>query len=88
SVTGCTAFTTDVGVDDEVGSNGSVIFQVWVDGTKQYDSGLMTGATATKTATLTLSGNTELRLVITDGGTNGINSDHGDWAAAKITCGS
>jgi hypothetical protein len=88
SVTGCTAFATDVGVDDEVGSNGSVIFQVWVDGTKKYDSGLMTGATATKTTTVPLSGNTELRLVITDGGTNGINSDHADWAAARVTCGS
>jgi hypothetical protein len=88
SVTGCTAFTTDVGVDDEVGSNGSIVFQVWVDGIKQYDSGVMTGATATKTATLTLSGNTELRLVITDAGIDGINSDHGDWAAARVTCGS
>ena len=46
---GCTTFTASVGLDDEVGSNGSVIFQVYLDGTApEYDSGAMTGATATK----------------------------------------
>jgi hypothetical protein len=29
----------DVGVDDEVGVNGSVVFQVWADGAKIFDSG-------------------------------------------------
>lgn len=43
----CTRFTTDVGVDDEVGSGGSVQFQVYLDGTKAYDSGRMTGTSAT-----------------------------------------
>jgi len=85
--TGCSVFTSDVGVDDEVGANGSVVFQVWVDGVQKYDSGVMTGATATKTASVTLSGNTELRLVITDGG-DGNAYDHADWASARITCGS
>jgi len=87
AATGCSLFTSDVGVDDEVGSNGSVIFQVWVDNVKRFDSGVMTGATATKTASVTLSGNTELKLVITDAG-DGNAYDHADWAGAKITCGS
>jgi alpha-galactosidase len=46
----------------------------------------MTGATATKSYTVDLTGRTTLKLIITDGG-NGINSDHGDWAGSQITCG-
>ena len=34
-------FLADVGVDDEVGGNGSVIFQVYADGALLYDSGTL-----------------------------------------------
>ena len=54
-----------VGVDDEVGANGSVVFEVYADATKVYDSGLMTGATATKTIDVSVAGASELRLVVT-----------------------
>ena len=84
--TGCTAFASDVGVDDEVGTNGSVVFQIFLDGVQQYDSGVMTGGTAAKTVNLALAGNTELRLVITDAG-DGNSFDHADWAVARIACG-
>ena len=47
---GCTSFSAKVGVDDETGANGSVDFQVFGDGTKLADSGLMTATTATQTA--------------------------------------
>ncbi|MFN2446747.1 MAG: PQQ-dependent sugar dehydrogenase, partial [Vicinamibacterales bacterium] len=40
----CSSVQAAVGVDDEVGNDGSVVFEVWADGTKLYDSGLMTGA--------------------------------------------
>ena len=46
----------------------------------------MTGATATKTIDVSVAGATTLRLVVTDGG-DGINSDHGDWALARVECG-
>ena len=37
----CSRFTASVGVDDEVGDTaGSVVFQVFADRTKVYDSGL------------------------------------------------
>ncbi|MFC3834189.1 NPCBM/NEW2 domain-containing protein [Deinococcus rufus] len=81
----CTRFTVDVGVDDEVGARGSVVFQVYLDGTKAYDSGLRTGQDATKRVDLNITGKQELRLVVTDGG-NGISYDHADWANPKITC--
>ncbi len=44
----CSNFLSDIGMDDEVGTNGSVVFQVWTDGTLVYDSGAMTGSTATQ----------------------------------------
>jgi hypothetical protein len=78
-----TQFLTDVGIDDEKGSAGSVVFQVYGDGTKLYDSGVMTGASVTKTVTLNIAGVQTLRLVVTDAG-NGNDSDHGDWAGARV----
>ncbi|MEF2278509.1 NPCBM/NEW2 domain-containing protein [Deinococcus sp. YIM 134068] len=79
----CETFTADVGVDDEVGSKGSVVFQVWADGAKLYDSGVMTGVGATKSVSVDVSGKAELKLVVTDGG-DGISHDHADWAAPLL----
>ena len=81
----CASFSSNVGVDDEVGSNGSVVFQVWADNTKVADSGRMTGADPAKYVTANLSGAQFLRLVITDAG-NGNTYDHADWAGAALTC--
>ena len=83
----CSRFEASVGLDDEVGDNGTVIFQVYADATKVYDSGLMTGATATKPVDVSVAGAAELRLVVTDGGDN-VYFDHADWALARIQCGS
>jgi hypothetical protein len=79
-----TRFISDIGVDDEVGSNGSVVFQVWADGVPIYDSGIMTGSTATRTVDVDVTGRQNLRLVVTDGG-NGVAFDHADWAGARLT---
>ncbi|MHB6904846.1 NPCBM/NEW2 domain-containing protein [Streptomyces sp. DB-54] len=81
----CSALSVDVGIDDEVGANGSVVFQIYRDGTKAADSGLMTVGQSAKHLTADLTGGTELRLVVTDGG-NGNNSDHADWGGPLITC--
>jgi len=62
-------FFTDVGLDDEVGNGGSAAFQVFLDNVKVYDSGLMNGGTATKSISLDVSGKSQLKLVMTDGGT-------------------
>jgi hypothetical protein len=85
----CTRFQSDVGVDDEVADTGSLVFQVWLNGVMTWDSGTMTGTTATKqvgTATgIDVTGKQQLRLVVTDGG-NGNGYDHGDWADARLSC--
>ena len=83
----CSAFTSDFGVDDESRPKGSVIFQVWADGVKLYDSGLVTGAGAAKSLNVSVAGKNELQLVVTDGG-DGISNDHADWANARLTCSS
>jgi autotransporter-associated beta strand protein len=77
-----------VGVDDEVGSNGSVIFQVLADGTKIYDSGIMTGGAAAKTINLDVTGVRRLTIGVTDTGNdvsgNRNSNDHSDWANAWV----
>ena len=85
AISNCTNFQSDIGVDDEVGANGSVDFQVFLNGNNAYDSGVMTGSSATKQINLDLTGKTQLELVVTNGGDN-IDYDHGDWAGARITC--
>jgi len=82
-------FQADLGVDDEVGSNGSVIFQVFADGWKIYDSGIMTGGSATRTVDLDVNGVTRLTLGVTDTGNDVSGNrnayDHSDWAGARVT---
>ena len=82
----CTRFKASVGIDDEVGTGGSVTFEVYADATKVYDSGAMTGATATKLVDVSIAGAAQLRLVLTNGGDNA-NADHADWAEARVECG-
>jgi alpha-galactosidase len=81
----CTHFSASIGVDDEVGTNGNVDFRVVADGNVIFDSGIMTGATATQNVDVDLTGHNDLRLMVT-GGTDTKNSDHADWANAQLTC--
>lgn len=76
-------FLAKVGVDDEVGTSGSVEFEVYADGTKIYDSGAMNGSSATKTIDVNVTARNELRLLLTNGG-SASTSDHGDWADARL----
>ena len=85
-IDGATTFTADIGVDDEVGNSGSVIFEVYADGTKLYGSPTMTGTTATEHVSVNLTGKSQLRLVVTDAG-DGNTSDHADWANAQLALG-
>lgn len=81
----CTTLTTDVGVDTEAMGRGTVAFQIYKDGAKAADSGLVTASTGVKHLTADLTGANELHLVVTDGG-DGSNSDHADWAGPVLTC--
>ncbi|WP_040381849.1 NPCBM/NEW2 domain-containing protein, partial [Deinococcus aquatilis] len=82
----CSTLTATIGLDDEVGSNGSVVFQVW-NGTaaKLYDSGTVRGADGAKAISVNVSGVQNLRLVVTDAG-DGLTYDHADWASPMLSC--
>ncbi|MEX0268148.1 NPCBM/NEW2 domain-containing protein [Leptolyngbyaceae cyanobacterium UHCC 1019] len=81
-----TNFSSNIGVDDEVGNNGSVVFQVWVDGIRLFNSTRMTGASATQLVNLNVTGKQNLKLIVTNSGDNN-NFDHANWADAKLTSG-
>ncbi|HEV2784668.1 MAG TPA: NPCBM/NEW2 domain-containing protein [Actinophytocola sp.] len=83
----CASLVTDVGVDDEKRGNraGSVTFEIWADGRKVADSGVLTWQDPARTLTADLTGASFVRLVVTDAG-DGMNSDHADWAAARPGC--
>ncbi|MFI5669354.1 NPCBM/NEW2 domain-containing protein [Streptomyces sp. NPDC051704] len=81
----CTALTVDVGVDDESSRTGAVAFQIYRDASKVADSGVVTTSDTARKLTADLTGGRTLRLVVTDGG-NGIDYDHADWAAPRLTC--
>jgi alpha-galactosidase len=81
----CTAVSADVGLDDEKGNNGTATFEIWADDRKVADSGVLTNLMAAKPFQADVTGATFVRLVSTDAG-DGNNSDHTDWANARITC--
>jgi len=84
---GCAGvFKAVVGVDDEVGPRGSVIFRVFADATKVYDSGLMTGRSASQHVNVSVARAAHLHLVVATGGDDGVY-DHADWAGARVECG-
>lgn len=81
----CTRLTATVGVDDEVGTNGSVTFSVVSDGTTLNTTPVLTGSSASVSLDVDITGTQLLDLVVGDGG-DGNGNDHGDWANAQLTC--
>ncbi|MBL7253568.1 glycoside hydrolase family 2 TIM barrel-domain containing protein [Paractinoplanes lichenicola] len=81
----CTRFRADAGVDDETGSGGSVVFEVWLDGVRTATSPRLTGAGLAHRFDVDVTGARTLRLQVTDAG-DGNGNDHADWAAARLAC--
>ncbi|MCO6045949.1 NPCBM/NEW2 domain-containing protein [Aeoliella sp. ICT_H6.2] len=82
-----TRFISDIGVDDETGNGGSVVFRVFADGNEIYTSGVLTGASDTETVNVDITGVENLLLVVDNAG-NGNGLDHADWADARVVSGS
>ncbi|WP_438291158.1 beta-galactosidase [Streptomyces sp. HUAS TT7] len=82
----CSRFTASVGVDDETGGGGSVAFSVLADGRAVATTGVLRGRGAAIPLAADVSGAQVIDLVVADGG-DGNGLDHGDWAAARLTCG-
>ena len=76
-----------LGIDDESGNAWAASpSRCWPTATSLYTSPRLTGSSATVSINLAIpAGTTQLRLVVGNGGDN-INSDHGDWANARLSC--
>lgn len=79
-------FTSYVGVDQETNNVASVAFKVYVDGDLKAETDVMRKNDVQQFIKVNIAGAKELKLIVTDGG-NGIGSDHGDWADAKLWTG-
>ena len=77
-------FTSYIGVTRNMyNSIASIGFEVYVDGVLKYSSEVMTGKMSMEFVKVDITDAKELKLVVNDGG-NGIGSDHGAWADAKL----
>lgn len=75
--------TGHVGMDDEVGDQGSVMFRVYADGKVLFESPEQTGKSIKQLMELNIKGVKELKLVLLDLG-DGTKNDHGDWVDVKL----
>ena len=81
----CSRLTAVAGVDDEVGTSGSVAFSVLADGRTLMSTPTLTGASAALPIDVDVTGAAIVELVVGDGG-DGNGSDHADWADARLSC--
>jgi alpha-galactosidase len=76
-------FTGWVGVDDEVGRQGSVEFRILADGKETYRSSIMKGGDRPRRVDVDVSG-VKMLVLLVSSGPDGMNYDHADWADAAI----
>lgn len=81
----CTRFVADVGIDDDQTGKGSVEFEVWADGERLFQSGLLTGSSPVRAVSVDVTGRRELRLFVGIGGDE-YGFDHALWAGARLEC--
>lgn len=76
-------FKAKVGADDGPQEVGSVVFQIFGDDRKLFDSGILRKGDAAKDVDVDLSGKKLIELRVTDAG-DGMNCDHADWCEARF----
>ncbi len=77
-------FEAEVGLQPCGSNDGSVIFRVYVDQEKRYESGVLRVANDPVPLRVELAGAGELRLEVSDAG-DGITCDMANWAEARLT---
>ncbi|WNV92124.1 NPCBM/NEW2 domain-containing protein [Umezawaea sp. Da 62-37] len=80
----CTGFQAWVGVDDEVGDNGSASMEVWA-GAGQLAATTVRGTEGAKRITADVTGEQYVKLAAMPTA-DGARFDHVDWADATVTC--
>lgn len=79
-------FEAEAGVQPLGQNEGSVVFQVFVDGKKRFDSGVLRPGDAPARVSVSVKGAVEMRLVSSDAG-DGIACDCANWAEARLAPG-
>lgn len=81
----CSRFIADVGVDDDQAGSGSVQFEVWADGERLFQTGVLTGTSPVHSVDISVRDKRELRLFVGVAG-DGYGYDHAVWAGALLEC--
>jgi len=81
----CSRLTADIGIDDEAGDHGSVVFEVRADGETLFTSGVLTGAAPAQPIDVDVRGKGGLELAVRPAGDNH-DYDHADWGNARLVC--
>jgi alpha-galactosidase len=81
----CSRFAAAVGIDDDQGGGGSAQFEVWADGERLFQSGVLTGASPAREVVLDVRDKRDLRLFVGVGGDTNAR-DHAVWAGARLEC--
>ena len=76
-------FQSDIGFQPIEDTFGSVIFEVYTDGEKRFDSGIIQRGDLGRSISVSVAGAKELRLVIGDAG-DGTRGDIANWADARL----
>ncbi len=77
-------FRAVIGVDDEVGDQGSVVFEAWVDGKRVFQSDVIRGNMDGVAIAVPVENGRELTLIVTGGPDGAGPNDHADWADARF----
>jgi alpha-galactosidase len=80
----CQELSAEIGIDDAAGEIGSVVFQVWADGEKLFDSGVVHRSTPSQRIRVDVTDRSELRLWV--GQVDEFGQDHANWADARLRC--
>jgi alpha-galactosidase len=81
---GSTRFTALVGLDDEAGRFGTVQFRILADGEEIFKTDTMKAGQPAREVDVDVTG-VDLLVLLVNGGSDGINYDHADWANAAFT---
>jgi alpha-galactosidase len=78
-----TMFTSAVGVDDNTRAGGAIVFEVWTDGKKVMDSGVMKKGDKPKILSVDVTGSKTMYLIAVASGEN-TSYDYADWGGAML----
>ena len=86
-LSGYNYFEAYIGIDQEMrnNTNASVVFEVWVDDKRVYESDVFYGDSEHQALCIPITGAKELKLIVTDANIQTYWGDYSEWAMARLT---